>query len=290
MRRRKLVLAAGLVFVYDSSPSQVGVGFFLTLLSMVFALYVKPFADPVLGSLYAYSLAVQMLTLFYGLLLITYEFGELSGGESGWLGPVFVPGLVIGANASVLASVLIKFIVHSVDLSELWVLCLRCFRICFPLEEDLSWEERRKQIEPFVQIDPEKEEIVEVQNHAFDFDLQERDAVKDLNDAIQDAELEGVFKVGPVPAEFAGVKRMEQHAGSIEQLVRVLMNEEMPQKELKTRALDFKVLLQQMKTDAAVLHEEVATIKMQEALKEIAYKSIDRLEVSPLTFSLSQAI
>lgn len=261
----------------------------MTFLCIVIALYVKPFADPVLGSLYVYALGVQMVTLLYGLLLITNRFDDLTGEPNGWLGPMHVPSLIVGINASIFAIPILKLMITSIDLSDMWVHVLTALRSCIPCcfpKSGKSGANRRQQIREHVRdlrIDLETVEEPEDDNPAFDFDVQERKVAEDLMDAVADVEEEDVFKKGPVPAEFAGVNRMAQHAYHIEQRARVLMDQATTPEKLKEVIPEFKILLHNMRSDAAVLQEEMPSIDAQERLRDIAFNSIHQLEVRQRT-------
>lgn len=136
---RKLIIAACIVFIYDGTPSQVAVGFIITVSSLIIAasssfrvslvsgpsltvglddgqfatvvvsLFLQPFNDPVLGALYVYALIVQMITLFYGVLLITDSFEEIVNERTGgWTGGVNVRDFVLALNCSIFTIPLIK--------------------------------------------------------------------------------------------------------------------------------------------------------------------------------------
>eukprot|EP00961_Rhodomonas_salina_P065727 883186-Rhodomonas_salina.1 len=69
------------VFVFDGSPSQIAVGLGVTLGVLFLSLLNKPYINPTLGAMQMYSLAVQSVTYFYGIMLATAEFDEIAGNQ-----------------------------------------------------------------------------------------------------------------------------------------------------------------------------------------------------------------
>jgi hypothetical protein len=65
------VQASVLVFVYPGSASQVRAGFLITFAAIIVSLSLSPFADRTLGAMYSFSLIVEALTLFSGIMIIT---------------------------------------------------------------------------------------------------------------------------------------------------------------------------------------------------------------------------
>jgi hypothetical protein len=60
-----------LIFVWPGSAAQIGAGFLITLGSLLMALIVRPFQDKELGFMHSFSLVVQAITLYAGIMLLT---------------------------------------------------------------------------------------------------------------------------------------------------------------------------------------------------------------------------
>ena len=63
--------ASVLIFVWPGSAAQIGAGFVITLGSLLIAMAVRPFQDKELGFMHSFSLIVQAITLYAGIMLIT---------------------------------------------------------------------------------------------------------------------------------------------------------------------------------------------------------------------------
>ena len=63
--------ASVLIFVWPGSAAQIGAGFLITLGSLLMALAVRPFEDRELGFMHSFSLIVQAITLYSGIMLLT---------------------------------------------------------------------------------------------------------------------------------------------------------------------------------------------------------------------------
>jgi hypothetical protein len=178
-------------------------------------------------------------------------------------------------------------LIQTFDLSHLWVQLLSLIWFCIPWcmpKEVQGLANKRKQIREFVRdrkISVQEMPQDEDDNESFDFDNQERNVGEDLMDQVADVEKEDVFKKGPVPAEFAAVKRMAEHADVIEEKARILVSKNTTPHQLKEIVPELQVLLNRMKADAGVLQEEMPSFAAQEKLKDIAFNSISKLEVIP---------
>jgi hypothetical protein len=62
-----------LIFVWPGSVAQIGTGFLITLGSLLLAMAHQPFEDKELGFMYTFSLAVQGITLYTGIMLLTQK-------------------------------------------------------------------------------------------------------------------------------------------------------------------------------------------------------------------------
>jgi hypothetical protein len=60
-----------LIFVWPGSAAQIGAGFLITLGSLLMAMAVRPFEDKELGFMHCFSLVVQAITLYSGIMLLT---------------------------------------------------------------------------------------------------------------------------------------------------------------------------------------------------------------------------
>jgi len=81
---RKILMNATGIFVFEGTPSQLAVGLSLTMLFLILALVTKPFTNSTIGNMHLYSLFVQTITYFYGIVLTTNpELDDLAGVEGG---------------------------------------------------------------------------------------------------------------------------------------------------------------------------------------------------------------
>eukprot|EP00293_Proteomonas_sulcata_P018105 CAMPEP_0184309218 /NCGR_PEP_ID=MMETSP1049-20130417/17452_1 /TAXON_ID=77928 /ORGANISM="Proteomonas sulcata, Strain CCMP704" /LENGTH=410 /DNA_ID=CAMNT_0026622069 /DNA_START=137 /DNA_END=1369 /DNA_ORIENTATION=+ len=83
---RKLWQTALIVFVYEGTISQIALSLLATFVFLMVSIVLKPHVHPAIGRLHNFSLITQLLTLFYGLMLVvTKEVQEpsLTNGQEG---------------------------------------------------------------------------------------------------------------------------------------------------------------------------------------------------------------
>ena len=81
----KLFMTSVLAFVHRGSPTQVGIGFFVTFFMLVLFFSYSPTQNPLLMKVQIFAFIVQLLNLFLGMMLLTGSFKEVTGtnGNSG---------------------------------------------------------------------------------------------------------------------------------------------------------------------------------------------------------------
>eukprot|EP00293_Proteomonas_sulcata_P010899 CAMPEP_0184308506 /NCGR_PEP_ID=MMETSP1049-20130417/16939_1 /TAXON_ID=77928 /ORGANISM="Proteomonas sulcata, Strain CCMP704" /LENGTH=575 /DNA_ID=CAMNT_0026621209 /DNA_START=312 /DNA_END=2039 /DNA_ORIENTATION=- len=286
---RKLTMAALLVFIFDGTPSQVGIGFMITFGTIVAAMIIKPFADPILGSLYVYALTIQMITLFYGMMLITAKFEQLVGEKSGGVvGNGFnVRNLIMGLNCSVFALPFFKFFILHFNIS-LWV--KRFFAETWrrvrgketakptDAEKQLALKAKLGQHAIKMQKPPKpvggesaRKPLKPSKSVAEDMPV----AASNRRSVLQnDMEIGG----GPTGAEYLGLKRMTQHAELIETIMKQIMEAESAGSLTSESIRDFGTVLEQMRLDAVTIKDEMPTGEAQDRADVVATRAIAQLE------------
>jgi len=78
---RKLLMITVTVFGFDGTVSQVALGMMITVMYLLLALIRQPYRNRTLGIMNLFSLSVQSVTFFYGIILATGELNELAGEE-----------------------------------------------------------------------------------------------------------------------------------------------------------------------------------------------------------------
>jgi hypothetical protein len=62
-----------MVFIWPGTVAQIGTGFVLTLAFLLMAMAVHPFQDRELGFMYSFSLFIQVITLYTGIMLASQK-------------------------------------------------------------------------------------------------------------------------------------------------------------------------------------------------------------------------
>jgi len=78
---RKLFMLWITVFVFDRTVSQVAAGMMITVVFLLLAMAHQPYWNRTLALMNLFSLSVQFITFFYGIIIATGELNELAGEE-----------------------------------------------------------------------------------------------------------------------------------------------------------------------------------------------------------------
>jgi len=96
---RKLLMTSVLVFIATGTPAQLAAGIVISFGSLLIYYSMRPFMSDALDSLQLYSICVQLINLFYGILLIIQEEAQDPGMEDS----PFLDMLVVLLNSLVVA-------------------------------------------------------------------------------------------------------------------------------------------------------------------------------------------
>ena len=294
---RKLVIAACIVFIYDGTPSQVAVGFIITFATVVVSLFLQPFNDPVLGGLYTYALMVQMITLFYGVLLITDSFEEIVNERTeGWAGGFNVRDFVLALNCSIFTIPILKLLIQKADFGG-WIEHFKqriMHKLGIKRKLHKTAAQRRAEMREALRdlvirvntADPIRPMMMEE-----DGGLRVGEAGQVLSDlpvVTPDKYDEGAgvrrpdddpYTRDPTEVEFTTIRRMARHVELLEANAYRLIADKNNgiTDELRQDVEDFRILLDEMRVDAQILADNVPEGEDKDLVEDIAEATIDRL-------------
>jgi len=306
---RKLTIAAILVFIYDGSPSQVAVGFVITMVIIVICAALRPFADPVLGALYMYAMGVQMVTLFYGLLIITGQFEELVGeANGGWINGFSVRDFLLALNCTIFCLPIFKFAILKMSMPRSFQDFVESIKSRVPFIESTARKDdaaakrmamKAKLANHVIKVEQQRaaEESGEPEGAVMEDGVIEADIVVSKSQGpsraqstvgdnhsqaeYSDEEAASDDDERPKEVEFEGLKRMTQHAELIESAMNELIESQRVKgygDDFENSVQDFEILLDKMRSDANELRRDLRSEAAQDRVGRIARATVGHLE------------